>query len=161
MLSKRLPRIDRHFFLNNAIYIVLLILIVGLISINPNILSSRNISFILSQAAPRLILSLAIGSLLALGCTDLAAGRILGMVGLICASLLQSPDYFLRLFPNMPRLPIFIPLLICIVLVVIINIGHSFLTSKLKMAPFIASLGVQQINRSVPSALEHRYIRIV
>jgi len=135
----------KTFLLYNAIYIVLGTIIVVLVAVNPALLSKTNISYILSQASPRIILALAMGGLLVLGGTDLSAGSMVGMSGLICASLLQAPNYTLRLFPDMPILPVIIPLLLVVVLSSIITVGHSLLISKLKIAPFIASLGVQLI----------------
>jgi methyl-galactoside transport system permease protein len=148
----------------------MIVLMGTLIVINPALLSRNNISYILSQASPRLILALAIGGIIVLGGTDLAAGRMIGMVGLICATVLQAPDYSLRLYPNLPRLPLFVPLLFSMVICCIFTIGHALLVAKLKIAPFIASLGLSlvvygvasiygnKINNMAPTAgLDSRY----
>jgi len=133
------------FLLNNAIYIVLLMIIVVLVWLNPMLLSGRNISYILSQAAPRIILALAVGGIIILGGTDLSAGRILGMAGLFCASLLQATDYPLRIYQSLPRLPLVVPLFLAMVLCCFFTVSHSLLVSRLKVAPFIASLGIQLV----------------
>jgi len=134
-----------YFLLNNAIYIVLLMIIVVLVWLNPMLLSGRNISYILSQAEPRIILALAVGGIIILGGTDLSAGRILGMAGLFCASLLQATDYPLRIYQSLPRLPLVVPLFLAMVLCCFFTVSHSLLVSRLKVAPFIASLGIQLV----------------
>lgn len=80
-----------------------------------------------------------------LGGTDLSAGKMVGLAGVIAASMLQAPDYSLRIFAGMPQLNIFIPLIIAAVFCVIFSVVHSFMVSSLKIAPFIASLGMQMI----------------
>lgn len=105
----------------------------------------QNVSFILAQASTRLILALGVAGIIILGGTDLAAGRMIGMSAVICASLLQAVDSSLRIYPNMPRLPIFLPILLAMVIAAIFCLVHGFFVAKLKVAPFIASLGIQQI----------------
>ena len=80
-----------------------------------------------------------------LGGTDLAAGRMVGMAAVICASLLQAVESSTRVYQNMPRLPIFLPMLLAVALCVIFCFVHGLIVAKLKVAPFIASLGIQQV----------------
>ena len=135
----------KAFLMQYAIYIVLLCVIIVIVALDPSFLSVRNATFILQQAAPKLIIALGVAGCLILGGTDLSAGKMVGMAGIICASLLQSPDYALRIFPNLPRLPLILPLLLAMAICVMFQITHSLLVSVLKIAPFIASLGVQMI----------------
>ena len=122
----------KSFLLQNAIYLVLVCVIITIVAIDSSFLTVRNMTFILQQASIRLIIALGVAGILILGGTDLSAGRMVGMAGIICASLLQSPDYALRIYPNMPHISVFIPLLIAIVACVVFAIGHSFLVSTLK-----------------------------
>lgn len=128
-----------------AIYLVLLGVIVTIVILEPSILSVRNATFILQQAAPKLIIALGLAGLILLGGTDLSAGRMVGIAGVICASLLQKPDYALRIFSDMKPLPIIVPLLIAIAVCLVFAFLHSLLISVLQIAPFIASLGMQMI----------------
>lgn len=128
-----------------AIYLVLLAVILVIILLEPSILSMRNATFIMQQAAPKLIIALGVAGLIILGGTDLSAGKMVGMAGVICASLLQQPNYALRIFPNMAQLPIIVPLLIAAAICVLFALMHSLLVSALQIAPFIASLGMQMI----------------
>lgn len=128
-----------------AIYLVLLGVIMTIVILEPSILSVRNATFILQQAAPKLIIALGLAGLILLGGTDLSAGRMVGIAGVICASLLQKPDYALRIFSDMKPLPIIVPLLIAIAVCLVFAFLHSLLISVLQIAPFIASLGMQMI----------------
>ncbi len=135
----------RHWFMQNAIYLVLVAVILTIVILEPSILSVRNATFILQQAAPKLVIALGVAGIIILGGTDLSAGRMVGIAGVICASLLQKPDYALRIFPEMAALPIIVPLLIAVVVCLIFSVIHSLLISKLQIAPFIASLGMSMI----------------
>lgn len=163
---------NRHFLLNNAIIIVLIVLMGILVTINPALLSRNNISYILFQASPRLILALAVGGIIVLGGTDLSAGRMIGMVGLISATVLQAPDYTLKLYPNLPPLPLIVPLVFCMVICCGFTICHALLVARFKIAPFIASMGLSlvvygfasmygnTINNMAPTAgLDPRYTK--
>ena len=130
---------------NNAIYIVLFLLFLIIISIDSSFLSLKNAGFILSQSATRMIFACAIAGPIVLGGTDLSAGRLIGLSGLITASLLQSPDYVARVFPDLPRLPIWLPIILAMVICALFSLIHGYLVAKLKVAPFIASLGMQLV----------------
>lgn len=133
----------KSLLLNWSIYIVLLLLVLAIIYIDPSFLSLRNASSILSQASTRIILALGVSGIIVLGCTDLSLGRSVGMAAIFTASLLQDPTYSGRVFPNLPELPIFIPILGAILLCMAFSAIHGFFVAKLKVAPFIASLGMQ------------------
>ncbi len=131
--------------INNSIYIVLLALFAVIVLIDPSFVSLKNFGFILSQSATRMIFACAIAGPIVLGGTDLAAGRLIGFASLITASLLQSPDYVARVFPNLPVLPVWLPILLAMFICVLFSLFHGYLVAKLKVAPFIASLGMQLV----------------
>ncbi len=135
----------KNFLLQYAIYIVLACVIITIIAMDPTFLSIRNFTFILQQASTKLVIALGLAGVLVLGGTDLSAGKMVGMAGVICASLLQAPDYVLRIFPDMPQLSLIVPLLIAAAACVLFSAIHSFLVSTLRIAPFIASLGMQMV----------------
>lgn len=144
-MNPELVKNTKHWLMQYAIYLVLLAVIMTIVILEPSILSVRNATFILQQAAPKLIIALGLAGLILLGGTDLSAGRMVGIAGIICASLLQKPDYALRIFSNMEPLPIIVPLLIAIAVCLVFALVHSLLISVLQIAPFIASLGMQMI----------------
>ena len=131
--------------LDCAIYIVLLLLVLCIIYIDPGFLSLKNASAILTQASTRIILALGVSGIIVLGCTDLSLGRSVGMAAIFTASLLQDPSYSSRVFPNLPELPVLLPILGAILLCIGFSFLHGFFVAKLKVAPFIASLGMQLV----------------
>lgn len=141
----------KNFFMNNAIYIVLLLLCVLIVIIDPAFLSFTNIGFILSQSSSRIIIALGVAGIIVLGGTDLSAGRAVGMAGIISASLLQATNYSLRIFKDMDELPLVLPLLLCIVVCALFSVVQGAMVAKFKITPFITSLGFQMVIYGVQS----------
>ncbi len=137
--------------LNNAIYIVLLILVGVIISMDKSFLSMKNFTFIITQASTRTILALGVAGLLVLAGTDLSVGRMVGLAAVVSASLLQSPDYARRIFPELPQLAIIIPILLCIVLTTLASTINGVIIAKFHVTPFIATLGMQLVIYGVAS----------
>ncbi len=135
----------KDFLLDYALYIILGILILAVIIYEPNFVSIVNFTNILSQASTRAILALGVAGLIVLRGTDLSAGRILGITAAISASLLQRTDYASRMYPNLPALPIIVPLLGAITVGAIFGALNGFGVAKLKLHAFIATLGTQLI----------------
>ena len=151
LTKEKIPFDLKNFLLNNAIYIVLVLLLIAIIMVNPQFLSITNFNFILSQASTRVIIALGVAGIIVLGGTDLSAGRAVGLAGIISASLLQSTDYTLRIFADLPALPLIMPLLLGIVFCMIFSMLHAAMVAKFKIAPFIASLGFQLVLYGVQS----------
>ena len=141
----RSPKRSRDLLLNSAIYIFLFIIIMIIVFMEPGFLSINNFSMILTQASTRLIFALGVGSIIILGGTDLSLGRSVGMTAVVSATLLQATDYGSRVFPNLPRLPLIVPIVLVMLLSGVFSLLHGLLVAKLKIAPFIASMGMEQI----------------
>jgi len=137
--------------LNNAIYIVLLLLVGIIISMDSSFLSLKNFTFIITQASTRTILALGVAGLLVLAGTDLSVGRMVGLASVVSASLLQDPNYARRIFPDMPQLSIIWPILLCILLTTIFSTLNGVVIAKLKVTPFIATLGMQLVIYGIAS----------
>lgn len=131
--------------MNNAIFIVLLVLLLVIIAYSPDFLSVNNFRNILAQASTRIIIALGVGGLIITQGTDLSAGRQVGIAAVISASLLQSPTYAYRMYPDLQSLPIFLPILLVAVITGIFGLINGFIISKLKVTPFIATLGMMII----------------
>ncbi|SHE78170.1 galactose/methyl galactoside ABC transporter permease MglC [Clostridium fallax] len=137
--------ITKQWFMDNAIYIVLAVLLVVIIVISPDFLSINNFKNILSQASTRIIIALGVGGILISQGTDLSAGRVVGLSAVLSASMLQAVDYSYKMYPNLPQLPIIVPIIITIIICGLIGLINGFVVSKFKVPPFIATMGMMII----------------
>ena len=147
-LSKKLRftnKTPRELLLDFSLYIVLAALIAIIISMDTSFVSPKNFINILAQASTRIIMACGAAGLIILGGTDLSAGRVLGLTSLIAASLLQSTTYASRMYPDLPQLPLWLPLIIVIVVGGIFGLINGFGVAVLKVHAFIITLGTQLV----------------
>lgn len=131
--------------MNNAIFVVLLVLVLVVVAVEPSFVSVNNFRNILAQASTRLIIALGIGGLIITQGTDLSAGRLVGLSAVISASLLQAPNYAYKMYPNLPELNIFIPIILVCIICGFFGFVNGFIISKFNVTPFIATLGTMLI----------------
>ena len=135
----------RKFVNDNAIFIVLIIIVLAIAFQNPAFLSMNNLRNILIMSSTRIIIALGVGGILITQGTDLSAGRMVGLAAVISASMLQTLDYSRRFFPNLPEIPLIVPILICILTGIILGFANGLIVAKLNVPPFIATLGMMVI----------------
>jgi len=134
-----------HWMLNNAILVVLLILFVVIVLVDYRFLQIRNIRNILKMASTRTIMALGVGGIIITKGTDLSLGRQVGLAAIISASLLQNVGYVTRMYPNLPALPVILPIVIVMLVTGGISLLNGFVVAKMKVDPFIATLGMMVI----------------
>lgn len=140
-----------NWVMNNAIFVILLVLLTIIIAISPDFVTILNFRNILAQASTRVIIALGIGGLIVTQGTDLSAGRMVGLSAVISASLLQAPQYVYRMYPDLQQLPVLLPILLVAVVCGIFGLINGFVVSKLNVTPFIATLGTSIIIYGVTS----------
>lgn len=133
----------KDFFLKYALIFSLFVLVIVIISIQPNFMQWDVVLDILAQSSIKLIIALGICMTLLIAGTDLSAGRMVGLAAVICTSMLQNPTYANRFFPNLPQLPIIVPILIAIAVCGLFGALNGVLVAKFNMHPFIATLATQ------------------
>lgn len=131
----------KEFALQYAIYVVLFVLIVAIAVYNSNFLSVNTLRDILMQSSTRVIIALGAGFILITAGVDLSAGRVVGLAAVLSASMLQVADYSRRFFPDLPDLPIWIPILVAVLAGIMVGILNGWVVAKLRVPPFIATLG--------------------
>lgn len=141
----------KEWIANNAIQIVLVFLLIGIIIIEPTFLSVNNLRNILTQSSTRMIIALGVGGIIVTQGTDLSAGRIIGLAAVISASLLQATDYAYRMYPDLQRLPVFVPILLAMAICGLIGGVGGFAVAKLKTPPFIATMGTMLVAYGITS----------
>jgi methyl-galactoside transport system permease protein len=134
-----------NFFTQYAIYIVLIVLVIGIAISDPRFLSVDILRDILLQSSTRAIIALGAAFVLITGGVDLSAGRVVGLTAVLSASMLQILDYPRRFFPDLPHLPVWVPIIIAVVAGLIIGLINGFIVAKFSVPPFIATLGTMVI----------------
>jgi methyl-galactoside transport system permease protein len=134
-----------QFLLDNAITIVLLLLVAVFVYNDPSFLSLVNLTNILSQASTNVIIALGVAGLIVTQGTDLSAGRMVGLSAVVAASLLQSPDNVSRMYQHLPGILanqyIIVALIVACIITAFLGFLNGFVIAKLKVTPFITTLG--------------------
>ena len=141
------------FVVRNAIYIIIIILVVYVQRYSiKNAFSNAFLSFpsiidVVRRTGAALFLALGVGGIIVLTGTDLSAGRLLGLTACISASLLQNPiaQYGAKMFPELTAPPIVVVALLVMIVGGIFGVFNGFMTSNFKLHPFIVTLGTQLI----------------
>jgi methyl-galactoside transport system permease protein len=134
-----------HFLQNNAI-IIIIFLIVIFVGINePNFFSFSNFKNLSVNTAVRFIIAVGVSGALITKGTDLSAGRLVGLGSCIAAVLLQKSDFASKVFPNLPEMNLYFSFLIAIVVCGLFGLINGAVISFLKVPPFIATLGMQTL----------------
>ena len=135
----------KKILIDKSLIIVLIIMILGIIAIEPSFLQWRVFTDIITQSAVKMICALGLMFPLLLGGTDLSGGRQVGLAAVLVASMCQMAEYSNKFWPNLPQLPIILPILFTLAAVAVIGAINGFMISKLKMLPFIATYGMSTI----------------
>ena len=135
----------KEFLINNSLYIFLIAAVIVIQCLRPHFLSAASIVNIISLSAANLPIALGIAGAIILTGTDLSAGRIVGLVACVCASLLQASGYAGKMFPGLAALPLPIVFLIALAIGALIGLINGFCTAKFNLHPFIVTLSTQLI----------------
>ncbi|MBQ9117143.1 MAG: beta-methylgalactoside transporter, partial [Clostridia bacterium] len=135
----------RELLINNSLYIFLVAAIIAIQAVSPRFLSGPSIVNIISLSAANLPIALGIAGAIILAGTDLSAGRIVGVVACVSASLLQMTGYPNKMFPSLNALPIAVVFLIAIGIGALVGLINGFCTARFNLHPFIVTLSTQLI----------------
>lgn len=135
----------REFLINNSLYILLILAIVGIAIYDPRFLSLSSIVNIISLSAANLPIALGIAGCIILSGTDLSAGRIVGVTACVAASLLQASGYAGKMFPGLATMPIWVVFLLVLAIGGAVGFINGFCTAKFHLHPFIVTLSTQLI----------------
>ena len=124
-----------------AIVLVLAGLVLGIGILQSSFLHAENLSNILRISSVRIIIALGVGGILITRGTDLSAGRTVGLCACIAASLMQRPDYASKMFPDLPYLPLVVPILAAIAAGLLVGLINGLVVAYLRVPPFITTLG--------------------
>ena len=137
-----------NFMANNAIIVLLAVLVIYVGITQQGFVSWRTFSNIVSNVSPRFIIALGISGALITKGVDLSAGRLVGLGGVIGATLLQDPGYNYLFFDNNPvmqHIPVIVVLLIVILVTGLFGLLNGIVITKFHVPPFLTTLGMQTI----------------
>ena len=143
MINNKLD--TKSLLMDYAIYVILTALVVIIAVISPKFLSINVAKDILMQSAVRIVVAMGCMFIIISGSADLSGGRMVGLAALIAASLAQTANASLKFWPNLPELPIFVPVLAAMLAGVCFGVFNGLVVSKLKVPAFLATLGTQMI----------------
>lgn len=135
----------KDFLFNNAVIIVMIILVIITGILYPNFLTMRNFTNILGNMSYRIVIALGIAGCVITGGCDLSGGRMIGFGACIAGTLLQKIDYSGKFFPGMEPLNPFVVLLIVMIICAICGAITGSFIAYLHVPPFIATLGMMEI----------------
>lgn len=139
--------LDRSWVLIKSNPIVVLLVVASIVvgfSVD-NFFSWGNFGNLVSNTAIRFLIAIGVSGCLITKGTDLSAGRQVGFAACLAGVLIQRGDYTGRLYKNIPEMNMFVVLLIVLAVGAVFGIVNGFIISKLKVPPFIATLGTQTI----------------
>ena len=111
----------------------------------PNFFSFENLNVLLGNTTIRFIIALGVSGCLITKGTDLSAGRQAALAATLTGVMVQRMDYAGRLFPWMPEMNMWVTLLVVLVIGACIGLISGSIVAYLKVPPFIATLGIQNI----------------
>ena len=107
--------------------------------------SFDNLNVLLGNTTIRFLIALGVSGCLITKGTDLSAGRQAALAATLTGVMVQRMDYTGRLFTWMPEMNMWITLLIVLVVGACIGLITGSIVAYLKVPPFIATLGIQNI----------------
>ena len=110
-----------------------------------NFFSWSNLGNLISNTAIRFIIALGVSGCLIMKGTDLSAGRQVGLAACLSGILVQRADYASRAYANLPEFNMWLALIVVVVLGACIGFVNGTIVSRLKVPPFITTLGTQTI----------------
>ena len=132
-----------------GIYIVLVTIIIVMIIIKPEFRSSTNLLNVMRQISVIGMISLGVTLVIISKGIDLSSGSLLALSAVICASLGQTEGWASKMYPNLPELPILVPILAAMIVGLAAGAINGGLIAKTGIPAFIATLGMMVAARGL------------
>lgn len=120
-----------------------MIIIIAIIS--PSFISGRVLSDVLIQSAPKILLAMGMLVVIIAGGMDMTVGRLAGLGAVVAGTLAQTSDYYLKFWPGLGELPLFVPLLVTVLTGLFCGAITGIIISKLRVPAFLAGVGLQLV----------------
>ena len=135
----------RSWITNNAIIILMLVIVIAVGIMKPKFFGTSNLVNTLKNISIRYIIALGISGCLITTGNDLSAGRLAGFAACLACIFAQTEGASGKFYPNMPTLSTPVVFILVIAICAIVGLCNGLVVSYLKVQPFIATLGMQQV----------------
>lgn len=135
----------RRFLVENVLYVCLFALIAVIAIISPSFVSVRVLSDILVQSAPKIVLAMGMLVVIIACGMDMTIGRLAGLSAVVSGSLAQESTYYLKFWPGLPELPVWVPILASLAVGLVVGCLTGLIITKLRVPAFLATLGMQMV----------------
>lgn len=156
MKDKKTAVINKEFMSQNAIWLVLIALIIVMSIANPKFLTMNNLVTLLTGEACKGILAFGIMFCILSKGIDISTGSAVAFVGAVVGALVQSSEYAQRIFGSLGELSTLAGILVGILLGIIIGLINGGLIAYTHIPPFIATMGMQLILRAAAKVIADR-----
>ena len=122
-----------------------LVIVIAVGIMKPKFFGTSNLVNTLKNISIRYIIALGISGCLITTGNDLSAGRLAGFAACLACIFAQTEGASGKFYPNMPTLPTPVVFVLVIAICAIVGLCNGLVVSYLKVQPFIATLGMQQV----------------
>ncbi|USD62862.1 ABC transporter permease [Vibrio sp. SCSIO 43140] len=130
-----------------AIYVVFVVMCVVMSILSPVFLSVANLLNVMTQMASIGLLALGVTIIIITRGIDLSSGSVLAVAAVVSASMAQTIDWSMRMYPSMPELPIIVPIIAALAVGALCGYINGALIAYTGIPPFIATLGMMIVAR--------------
>lgn len=156
MKEKKIAGINKEFVSQNAIWLVLAVLVVVMSIANPKFLTVSNLVTMLTGEACKGMIAFGIMFCILSKGIDISTGAAAAFVGTVVGALVQSSDYAQRIFGGFGQVSTVLAILAGILLGVVIGLINGALIAYTHIPPFIATMGMQLILRAFSKVVADR-----
>ncbi|MEI8633793.1 hypothetical protein P4S72_20300 [Vibrio sp. PP-XX7] len=137
----------KRFVSKYAIYIVFVAMCIVMSILSPVFLSVANLLNVATQMASVGLLALGVTIIIITRGIDLSSGSVLAVAAVVSASMAQTLDWSMRMYPNMPEFPVIVPILAALAVGALCGYINGALIAYTGIPPFIATLGMMIVAR--------------
>ena len=156
MKDKMASKINKEFISQNAIWIVLVVLVIVMSIANPQFLTMNNLVTLLTGEACKGIIAFGIMFCILSKGNDISTGAAAAFVGTVTGALVQSSDYAQRILGNFGQASTLVAILVGVLIGIIIGVINGSLIAYCHVPPFIATMGMQLILRAAAKVIANR-----